>query len=150
MQYTIIILTYKYLEECFTCDTLVIPSLSQFLSFLAICKKISPTRFGFAHIRLNVTLIVLLEHAENRTHRKSALPWSKACVITSHTQHTFRTICVQPHTPFFLINKRLHTIGNVHDMHQVGIGTIYRTVSKFFTTFIRRYRFTQNDEYMPN
>ena len=98
MQYTIIILTYKYLEQCFTCDTLVIPSLSQFLSFLAICKKISPTRFGFAHIRSNVTLIVLLEHAENRTHRKSALPWSKACVIASHTHNTHSEPYVYNHT----------------------------------------------------
>ena len=115
--YTIIIFTYKYLEQCFTSITYYSSYWSS-CNFVTIFNKISPTILGFAH---------MLEDPYKYISAKALTKWSTWCkvpcpgqiyVVESHTRDDHNFICTgNSHTPFFffLIIKRFDTIGNLHD-----------------------------------
>ena len=115
--YTIIIFTYKYLEQCFTSITYY-SSYSSSCNFVTISNKISPTILGFTH---------MLEDPYKYISTKALTKWSTWCKVPcpgqihtslNSTQGTIITSYAQEtHTPFFffLIIKWFDTIGNLHD-----------------------------------
>ena len=90
--YTIIIFTYKYLEQCFTSITYYSSYWSS-CNFVTIFNKISPTILGFAH---------MLEDPYKYISAKALTKWSTWCkvpcpgqiyVVESHTRDDHNFIC---------------------------------------------------------
>ena len=131
--YTIIIFTYKYLEQCFTSITYY-SSYSSSCNFVTIFNEISPTILGFAH---------MLEDPYKYISTKALTMWSTWCkvpcpgqihtslnrtqemIITSYAQETHtHTLLLLPHYQTVWYNRQLAW----HKVSMCRKNTVYHPV----------------------
>ena len=113
--YTIIIFTYKYLEQCFTSITYYSSYWSS-CNFVTIFNKISPTILGFAHMLEDPYKISQQRHSQSGAHdvkcpalvKYTSLNRTQEMIITSYAQETHtHTLLLLPHYQTVWYNRQL-------------------------------------------